>query len=143
MDASQYGIWLLEFFEGRRTRAYQDSKGIWTCGVGSTMGVTENTVWSEEEIEAALRKDLSVAENAVAAIGHVYGVPLTQPQFDALVSLTFNIGASAFVTSTVATELKKGRFHAAAEAFLMWNDHGLLMKRRQAEMGVFMYGSEP
>lgn len=140
MNTSENGMHFIEIVEGYKYESYRDSKGILTIGVGHTgADVTPDAEWTTAQIEAALANDLKTAENAVNNLG----VDLSQPQFDALVSLCFNIGATAFGISTVATELRKKRYLAAADAILMWDDHGLLSKRRQAERGVFLYGAVP
>jgi lysozyme len=75
------------------------------------------------------------------------GVAVVQHQFDAMVSLAFNIGSRAFRTSTVLRQHRAGNYLAAADAFLMWDkDHqdgqlvvvpGLL-KRRQIERACYL-----
>ena len=69
-------------------------------------------------------------------------VPLTQNQFDALVSLTYNIGSGAFNNSTLL-KLNKGDYQGAADQFLVWNKaDGKVMKglvrRREAERALFL-----
>ena len=139
MKTSLFGTRFIEIMEGRRLESYQDSKGIWTIGVGHTKGVTSGMSWTPKNVEWALQEDLEEAEIAINSLG----VDLTQPQFDALVSLAFNIGVGAFGASAVASELRKLRYRLAADAMLLWNDKGLLTERRQAERGIFLYGTTP
>ncbi len=70
-------------------------------------------------------------------------VPLNQNQFDALVSLTYNIGSGAFNNSTLLKKLNKGDYQGAADQFLVWNKAGGkvmkgLVRRREAEQALFL-----
>lgn len=89
-----------------------------------------------------LANDLSIAEKAVNR--HVK-VPLTQNQFDALTSLTFNIGATGLATSTLLRVLNQGDYDKAAGRFLDFNKSGTpkkidsgLVNRRNAERELFL-----
>ena len=65
---------------------------------------------------------------------------LNQNQFDALVSLVFNIGTGAFARSTLLKRLNVGDYNGAAEAFLMWRNAGgkpILLNRRKREKALF------
>lgn len=95
-------------------RAYLCPAGKWTCGWGCTEGVQPNTHWSEAEATAALAREMAKHEE------HVLGlvkVPLTQGQFDALVSLCYNIGAGNFGKSTLLKHLNAGDPARAATHF--------------------------
>jgi lysozyme len=70
-------------------------------------------------------------------------VPLSQNQFDALVSLAYNIGTNAFKTSTLVKYLNALDFKAAADEFLKWNRGGGkvmkgLVRRRETERALFL-----
>ena len=87
-----------------------------------------------------LTDDLLATEDAVKRL---VNVPLTQGQFDALVSLTFNIGVAQFQKSTLLRKLNAGDLAGAAEEFLRWNKAGGkvaegLVRRRVAEKGRFV-----
>ncbi|EII9641194.1 lysozyme, partial [Salmonella enterica] len=86
-----------------------------------------------------LRDDLSWVEHCIA---ERVTVPLNQNQYDALCSLIFNIGASAFISSTVRRYLNAGNYIAAADAFLKWSRAGsnptLLAPRRGRERAMFL-----
>ncbi|MBN8542806.1 MAG: lysozyme [Alphaproteobacteria bacterium] len=91
----------------------------------------------------ALRKDLRVAEQAVMRLIHV---PLTQNQFDALVSFTFNLGSGALQRSTLRRKINRGEHEAAAREFSKWVFAGGkrlsgLVRRRQAEGKLYMKNS--
>lgn len=95
-------------------RAYRCPAGVWTCGWGCTEGVTANTQWSVIEAEAALRAEMAKHE---ASIEKLATVPLNQGQFDALVSLCYNIGSGAVGRSTLLRHLNAGDYARAASHF--------------------------
>jgi lysozyme len=109
--------------EGLRLKAYQDSVGIWTIGVGHTSAAGPPTVVKGMKITAALAdqiltRDLAIFEKAV---NEAVTVPLSQNEFDALVSFAFNVGAGAFQKSTLLKELNGGHRYGAANEFLKWD----------------------
>jgi len=132
--------------EGNKFKAYKDSVGIWTIGVGHTSvagsprvepGMTITAVESDE----ILSRDLAKFERAV---DDAVKVELTQNQFDALVSLAFNIGGGAFAKSSVVKRLNQGDINGAANAFLFWNKAGGkvlpgLTNRRKQEREQFLW----
>lgn len=126
-------------FEGKRNKAYQDTKGLWTIGVGHLIKPDEqhliNTVLTDEEVQNLLRHDLSWCDEAVTSS---VKVPLNQNQYDALYSLCFNIGASAFKNSTVVKKLNQNDYAGAADAILMWNKPAVLIPRRESEKKLFL-----
>ena len=92
--------------EGARNKAYKDSKGLWTIGVGHLIKSDEqhllNATLTDEQVEELLRSDLKWCSEAVESS---VKVPLAQSQFDALYSLCFNIGGTAFKNSTVVKRI--------------------------------------
>lgn len=140
MNTSQQGIELIKKFEGIRYQAYDDGVGVWTIGVGHTKGVVKGDKIDDAKVDEYLREDLESAEYAVNSL---VKVELKQSQFDALVSLVFNIGSGAFSKSTLLKLLNKGRYDMAADQFPRWNLAGGkillgLTKRRAAERLLFM-----
>ncbi len=145
MRISQNGIELIKYFEGLRLTSYQDIAGIWTIGYGHTgPEVGPNQTISEAEAEELLRKDVNRFENGV----DIYvKVDIDQSQFDALVSLAYNIGLNAFRKSTALRLLNKRDFFGAAEAITWWNKATIggvkrevmgLVRRRAAEAALFL-----
>lgn len=134
------GLALLESSEGLRLIAYRDVAGILTIGYGHTgPDVHEGQTITQAEAEILLQSDVGVAEYAV---NHYVLVPLTQNQFDALVVFTFNIGTSAFHSSTLLRKLNSKDYLAAAAQFPLWNKAGGrsqpgLVKRRASEQALF------
>jgi lysozyme len=127
--------------EGFRTKAYPDSKGLLTIGVGHLIKPDEphlkSTELTHEQVMELLRSDLKWCSEAVEK---AVKVPLTQPQYDALYSLCFNIGETNFRKSTVVRRLNMGDYKGAADAILMWNKPAVLEKRRQRERTLFLSG---
>lgn len=145
MKTSARGRALIELREGSKLHAYRDSVGIWTIGVGHTSAaglpvVSPNLTISQEQCDEILSRDLVKFEQAVSA---AVKIPLADHEFDALVSLAFNIGGGAFAKSTVARRFNAGDKAGAAEAFLMWANAGgkpILLGRRKAERRQFLSG---
>lgn len=152
MKTTAKGRVLIEQREGIRLTAYRDSVGIWTIGVGHTSvaglpHVTPGMTITKAQCDEILSRDLMQFEKAVSKL--TGGAGLADHEFDALVSLAFNIGAGDFLGSTVARRLAKGDKAGAADAFLMWNKGTIkgqkvvlpgLTTRRQAERKQFLNG---
>jgi lysozyme len=138
MNLSAQGLALIKSFEGFRSSAYRDANGQWACGYGHTQGTTVDTTCNEATAEQWLAADTDWAQDVV----NIYVlVPMTQNQFDALVSFTYNVGSSAFIGSTLLKLVNLGDPQAASQ-FACW-DHidGVeiagLERRRQAEANLF------
>lgn len=144
MKTSAAGVAAIRGYEGSRAHAYQDVAGVWTIGVGHTgPDVHPESQWTQEQIDEALARDLTRFEMAVNT---VVKVTLSQGQFDALVSLCFNIGAAAFAKSTLVRLLNQGDYRAAGCQFVVWNRAGgefnpSLLTRRALEMWMFARAS--
>jgi lysozyme len=125
--------------EGARNKAYKDSKGLWTIGVGHLIKADEqnliNTTLTDEQVEDLLRSDLRWCSEAVESS---VKVPLTQNQYDALYSLCFNIGGTNFAKSTVVKKINENDLKGAADAILMWNKPEVLVNRRKRERALFL-----
>jgi len=139
---SEKGIDLIKRFEGFQPEQYWDVKH-WAIGYGHKNN--ENlTKISEEEASERLSKDLISIEKTVSE--HVK-VPLTQEQYDALVSFTYNFNEEKFRNSTLLKKLNNKDYEGAAEEFKRWvniyNKKGNkivldgLVERRQAEYELF------
>ena len=141
MDISDKGLACLEEREGCILHAYPDSRGIWTIGVGHTAAAgppvpVPGMSITQAEADQIFHRDLA----PIIAALNTYAPGLTQNQFDALVSLMFNIGTSAFRGSTVLRMLRDGNTNAAARAILMWNRPPEIMARRNGEYVQFLHG---
>lgn len=141
MKTSQKGIDLIKEFEGYSERVYMCAGGKYTIGYGHTRGVEVGDTCTREQAEKYLREDLQDAEESVLAL---ISVPLTQHQFDALVSLVYNIGSGNFYDSTIrrVINLKIGNIEEYRRAWMMWvKSRGKVLKglvrRREAEFKMF------
>ncbi|VEH67254.1 lysozyme [Rodentibacter pneumotropicus] len=149
MTISLQGIQALKGHEALRLEAYDDGTGVWTIGYGHTgkvngVPVGPGMTITEEQAEALLKERLVEFENAVHSS---VKVPLTQNQYDALVSLAYNIGARNFKTSTLVKKLNKGDIEGAAEQFGVWRKAGGkvmqgLINRRNKEREMFLGGQK-
>ena len=151
MDLSPIGAAALIAREGRRLKAYRDSVGIWTIGIGHTSmagppRVTPGLTITAAECDALFARDVetyvkpvrdALAAHMEAHMDASMAVPLPQHAFDALVSLCFNIGPTAFLRSSVLRRLRAGDREGAAEAILMWNRPREVIPRRQGEYDQF------
>ncbi|WP_407061344.1 lysozyme [Acinetobacter ursingii] len=145
MKISNNGLDLIKQFEGLKLNAYDDGVGVWTIGTGTTVypngvKVKKGDTCTPEQAKAYFKHDLAKFEKAV---NESVIVPLSQNQFDALVSLTYNIGSGAFNNSTLLKKLNKGDYQGAADQFLVWNKAGGkvmkgLVRRREAERALFL-----
>lgn len=139
-STSENGVKMIEGFEGYSATAYPDpgtGGAPWTIGYGHTGGVVPGETITRAQAEAYLRQDLSSAENAVRNNVHV---PLTQNQFDALVSLTYNVGANGY--SSLLATLNRGDYSGAQRMFgdyVHAGGHVLqgLVNRRAQEAALF------
>jgi lysozyme len=124
MKISDKGLALIKKFEGLRLNAYKDIAGVWTIGYGSTKYTNGDTVkpgdklTDESQADELFKHTLSQYMNAVK---NGVKVLLTQNQFDALVSFTYNVGTGAMMKSTLKKELNAGNYINAANQFLVWN----------------------
>ncbi len=135
MDLSPQGLELLIGREGKRNAVYLDSEGVPTVGYGHTgPEVHMGDVWTDVQIEEAFAKDLQEYEQAVNDSIHV---PLTQNQFDALVSFTYNVGIGAEAHSTMAREINAGAMADIPAQFDRWHIPPEITSRRNGEREQF------
>lgn len=140
MKIGQKGLDLIKSFEGLRLTAYRDAVGILTIGYGHTGDVRVGQVITNNQANELLIKDIGWAEKAVNRLTQV---PLSQGQFDALVSFVFNLGENNFRKSTLLKKLNACDFDGASNEFIKWNRAGGqvlngLTKRRTAEKDLFL-----
>lgn len=144
-ETSRVGIDLISSFEDTKLNAYDDGVGVWTIGTGTTVypngvKVKKGDTCTLEQAKSYFAHDLKKFESAV---NQAVNVSLSQNQFDALVSLAYNIGASAFSNSTLIKKLNANDYIGAADQFLVWNKGGGkvlkgLVRRREAERALFL-----
>lgn len=140
------GIALMHEFEGLVLDAYPDPGSKdgrpWTIGRGATgTGIQKGVRWTVEQADARFAEDIAKFSSKVDAV--LGDTPTDPSQFDALVSLAFNIGIDALRKSTVLRKHKAGDHAGAAAAFSMWvkNDGKVmrgLVRRRAAEAELYL-----
>jgi lysozyme len=160
MKTSEEGIKLIKHFEGIKNRPYKCSARVWTIGVGHViyddqlrlklaerdsfkLKPEDDRIWSNEEIDDLLKRDLSRFEAGVCRM--LRPVSLKQHEFDALVSFAFNLGLGTLQRSTVRSAMLRGDKETAGETLLKYCRAGGkvlkgLQRRRLAEHALLMRG---
>jgi lysozyme len=151
MKTSDAGIYALALHEGIVPGPYLDSEGVWTFGLGhaETSGLVPNPrampKGMPDDLDAALvevfrvfRADLPKYE---AAVNRALKVPVSQTQFDALVSFHFNTGAVA--KASFVKRLNAGDMAGAVKGFMAWSRPARIIDRRKAEQTLFAKGTYP
>lgn len=149
-STSASGVAMIKSFEGFRENAYKDSAGVWTIGYGHTGGVYSGMRISEAQAEQYLRNDIKTAEDAVNRFMSKHNRYITQEQFDALVSFTFNVGSGWTTNSgyNIYKYMSTG-IHTdqqVKETFGSWVNAGGkrlpgLVTRRAKEAALYLYGT--
>jgi lysozyme len=138
---------LVMAFEGCRLHAYPDPASHaepWTIGYGATgPGIHRDTTWTLKQAQDRLSADL--ARIGAGVVSLLDGAPTSQPQFDSLTSLAFNIGLGNFSRSTLLKKHKAGDYAGAKAQFGRWvTASGAqmpgLVKRRSAEADLYGAG---
>jgi lysozyme len=157
MKVSAKSIYMIKHHEGVRQKPYKCPAKLWTVGVGHVLypeqgklkidqrdgfalKVEDFRVFSMEEVDGILRTDLDRFERGVEKF---CPVPLTQGQFDALVSFSFNVGLGTLQRSTLRQKVLRGDMEGASEELLKYCMAGGkvlrgLLNRRKDEQVVFL-----
>jgi lysozyme len=146
MRLSGNGLTLIQEFEGYHRKlpdggciAYRCPAGVWTLGWGCTEGIKPGMIWTRQQADVALMKELEKFE---AAVERLVTVEINQNERDALISFAYNCGEGALARSSVLKQLNAGNREAAAKGFALWNRGGGrvlpgLVRRRAAEAALF------
>jgi lysozyme len=145
MKTSPNGLQLIRKYEGYKSTPYRCPAGLYTVGYGHVIGNglqlpdEWNRTLSLGEINELLRTDLARFERGVLRYCPVY---LTQSQFDALVSFSFNLGLGVLQRSTLRQKILRKDGEGAAKELLRYDKVGGrplkgLTRRRQAEYRLF------
>lgn len=140
MNTSKKGKALIKKYEGCRLKAYKCPAGVLTIGYGHTNNVRTDDVITQAEADKLLDIDIAIKEKEVSS---VLKVPVTQGQYDALVSFTFNLGIGNLKNSTLLRLLNQKNYKGAAQQFDRWVYAGNkvlagLVKRRNEEKELFL-----
>ena len=157
MKISAKALGVIKHHEGIRQRAYRCPAKLWTIGVGHVLypeqgnmklefrdgfalRPEDDRVFSMEEVDAILATDLQRFERGVEKF---IPVNLTQGQFDALVSFSFNVGLGTLQRSTLRQKALRGDMEGAAQELLKYCMAGGkplkgLQNRRSDERALFL-----
>ena len=146
MKTSDMGLSLIKSFEGFSARPYLCPAGVPTIGYGATYYPDGRRVTMQDRpVTVAQATDMlrSMLASYEAGVSRYVLVPVTQGQFDALVSFAYNLGLSALKSSTLLRLLNLRDYAGAAAQFLRWNRAGGkvlpgLTRRREAERVMFL-----
>ena len=152
MKISENGLKLIQEFENFVNAPYLDSARVWTIGYGSTYYPNGTPVtgrdkpitreYAETIQRHVIATDFEPVINGLLKREIASGF-ITQNMYDAIVSLTYNIGINGFKRSSVLRLLKQGDKLNASNAFLLWNKAGGkvlrgLITRREKERKLFL-----
>jgi lysozyme len=150
MRLSRAGAELIARFEGFVARPYNDAAGHATIGFGHLIHhgaatAADRARWGTITRDRGLALLSRDARDAARAVERCVTVPLSQEQFDALVSFVFNVGVGSFASSTLLRKLNAGDRHGAGDELLRWSRAGGrvlegLLSRRRAERALFLSG---
>lgn len=157
MNVSDKAIKMIKHHEGVRQRPYRCPAKLWTIGIGHVLyprqgalkvddrdsvplEERDNRTFSMEEVDGILRDDLNRFERGVE---RYCPVKLTQGQFDALVSFSFNVGLGTLQRSTLRQKVLRGDMEGASEEFMKYTIGGGkvlkgLVNRRNDERALFL-----
>lgn len=146
MKVSKKAIEMIRHHEGVRFNPYQDAVGLWTVGVGHLIGDGKslppewNKTFTVGEVDEILAKDLARFE---AGVARFCPVGLTQPRFDALVSISFNFGLGTLQRSSIRMKHNRSDFEGAADSFLLYTKaRGKILRglvnRRNDERAMYL-----
>lgn len=132
--------------EGCKLTAYQDQKGVWTVGWGSTgPDIKEGTVWTQDQADKDLVTRLQKIELQLSLV--LTRDVMSQHQLTACTSFIYNLGFSAFKSSTLLKEINSEDDISAAKQFISWDHIGLvenkgLLIRRLQEATLYLQGTK-
>jgi lysozyme len=158
MKVSDKAIKAIIHHEGVRYKPYRCPANLWTIGVGSVLypkqglmtlsdrllmplDPKDNRIFTKDEVDAILKKDLQRFERGVL---RYCPNSLTQGQFDALVSFSFNVGLGTLQRSTLRQKHNRGDFEGAGSEFMKYTRGGGkvlkgLVNRRKDERAMYGY----
>lgn len=156
MKISDKGVEFIADFEGYHRAlpngdctTYYCPAGVLTIGYGCTEGIRAGEVWTKKQALDRFKQELAKHE---AAVNRVVTVDMTQNQFDALVSFSYNLGTGALASSSIVKQLNAGNPDAAARFFNLYCNAKVngrlqklpgLVRRRAGETAMFLQPDTP
>ena len=136
LQPSEEGVSLIKQFEGFKSEAYLDMVGVPTIGYGHTLNVKLGDVINEKGASSLLKEELVSTYHPI--LNKACKVPLNQSEYDAYLSLIYNIGGGNFTHSTLLQKLNNSEYEDAAFQILIWTRAGGkvvqgLVNRRRTE----------
>lgn len=132
MKLSAAAVEMIKDYEKFVGHPYKDLVGKWTIGYGNTYYPDGTKVKPTDrhisEPEAAKLKQTIIDQDFGPGVNRIFADEIAagkinQNQFDALVSLAYNVGIATLATSNSITQnIKDGRYEAAANGFLKYNN---------------------
>lgn len=140
LKPSEACVEMVKHFEGFVPVAEPDPVGIITYGYGETHGVREGDVITEQQASEQLQR--RITEDYGYDVQRLVKAPLTQYEFDALSSWTYNLGPTNLASSTLLKKLNQGLYEEVPEQIMRWNTAAGktfrgLTRRRAAESLMF------
>lgn len=145
MNVNAAGLSLIMRSEGLELEAYRDAVGVWTIGYGHTSmaglpKVTPGMKITKEEAREILARDV---EKFAVGVREIIKVPLTDNQFSAIVSFSYNVGLGALRSSSVLKAINSRNFSEVPRRLMLWVKAGGrtlpgLVTRRAAEGKLFL-----
>jgi lysozyme len=135
MNISQKGLEFIKKYEGFQAKPYLCPAGKLTIGYGHVISSRErfNSPITEKDADRIIGNDLKFTETTIAK---GVTVPLTQGQYDALVSLVYNWGGGSFLRSFGLVCLNKGDYTKAAEEFFS-SSRGVVAIKGKFSQGLY------
>lgn len=145
MKTSNKGLVELVGHEGVCLSKYKDSVGVWTIGIGATKSeIPDLASWplskkiTMQEAFDLLSKGIVKYENA---LNRALKAPVSQTQFDALVSWMYNVGTGYASKATVIKLLNNGvKGNALFDALMMYRKPPEITERRRKEAKLIASG---
>ncbi|TEA26392.1 lysozyme [Candidatus Schmidhempelia bombi] len=142
---SKTGLEIIGHAESCVREPYYCPANVLTVGIGSTGSNIEHRSYSDEEIAKRWVNDIKTAERCVNRYANGFHLP--QSVFDAVTSITFNIGCTKMRDSTMYKYLNQGNYKAACNEFPRWNKaggqvlNGLVNRREKEKKLCLSYAS--
>ena len=141
MKLNETGHRALELREGLRLKPYLDTQGVPTIAMGNTFYLNGKKVTMLDKpltLNEAKTLSRTVADIFANKVDYLVTSNINQNQFNALVSLAYNIGIHGFIKSTVLKLVNKNpNDPMISQAFMLWTKNKELIGRRKSEVNQY------